>query len=233
MDAEPLKILVIDPNAQRAGAMSEALQSAGMEVRIDLEAGAPLEAARSLGTHCVLAHWPESDEEGRALCEQLQRARPLALVATVDQADHGAVAVALESGVDDCVTASVQARELIARVRAAVRRCARPGLRSDGTLRVGALTLDAGSHQVRIEGRQPNLTQYEFGLLKALAEEAGRVLSREELMERVKGSLDASFDRSIDVHMCRLRFKLGDDSRSQRILKTVRGAGYMLVEPQP
>jgi two-component system response regulator RstA len=97
---------------------------------------------------------------------------------------------------------------------------------------VGDLQLDPGSLRATLAGRELDLTAYEFRLLHVLAERAGRVLSRERLMELVRGSAEDAFDRSIDVHVSRLRVKLGDDPKRPRWLKTVRGAGYQLVAPQ-
>ena len=84
-------------------------------------------------------------------------------------------------------------------------------------------------HRATLEGRELPLTGYEFTLLRVLAERAGRILSREQLLELAKGNAEESFDRSIDVHISRLRQKLGDDAKAPRMLKTVRGVGYLFV----
>ena len=94
---------------------------------------------------------------------------------------------------------------------------------------VGQLVLDPGKMTVTLAGKAIEVTAYEFSILRALAQRPGKVLSREQLLDLAKGSADLSFDRSIDVHVSRLRAKLGDDSRNPKILKTVRGAGYMLA----
>jgi two-component system response regulator RstA len=94
---------------------------------------------------------------------------------------------------------------------------------------VGRLVLDTASLSASLAGQRLSLTAYEFALLKALAEHAGRVLSRERLLDIAKGGAEEAFDRSIDVRISRLRQKLGDDSRNPQLLKTVRGSGYMLV----
>ena len=94
---------------------------------------------------------------------------------------------------------------------------------------VGDLRIEPQGMRVTLGGRVLGLTTYEFALLKALAERAGRVLSREQLMDMVRGNAEEAFDRSIDVHISHLRQKLGDDPRNPRLLKTVRGAGYMLA----
>jgi DNA-binding response OmpR family regulator len=98
------------------------------------------------------------------------------------------------------------------------------------TITVGGLVLDPAKMSVVLDGKSiEGVTAYEFSILRALAQRPGKVLSREQLLDLAKGSADLSFDRSIDVHVSRLRAKLGDDSRNPKILKTVRGAGYMLA----
>ncbi|HEY0254140.1 MAG TPA: winged helix-turn-helix domain-containing protein, partial [Kofleriaceae bacterium] len=94
---------------------------------------------------------------------------------------------------------------------------------------VGGLRIDPAAMRATIDGRELTLTTYEFSLLRVFAERPGRVLGREQLIELVRGSPDEAFDRSIDVHVSHLRHKLGDDPRSPKLLKTVRGVGYVLA----
>jgi DNA-binding response OmpR family regulator len=94
---------------------------------------------------------------------------------------------------------------------------------------VGALRIDPQAMEATLDGRTIQLTTYEFTLMRAFAERAGHVLSREQLIDLVRGSADEAFDRSIDVHISHLRQKLGDDPRNPHLLKTVRGIGYMLA----
>jgi DNA-binding response OmpR family regulator len=89
--------------------------------------------------------------------------------------------------------------------------------------------VDSGSLRATLDGQVLALTSYEFALLRALAENAGKVLTRERLLDLAKGNAEEAFDRSVDVRISRLRQKLGDDPRHPRLLKTVRGSGYMLV----
>jgi DNA-binding response OmpR family regulator len=138
----------------------------------------------------------------------------------------------LEHGADDCLSYPYESAELWARLRASVRRRPR-GCKLSHTLRVGSLVLSPLERRAEIGGRPLSLTTCEFALLAALAERAGQVLSREQLMEIAKGSTDLVFERSIDVQVSRLRAKLQDDSRQPQILKTVRGAGYVLVPGNP
>src|SRR5205085_1121554 len=118
-------------------------------------------------------------------------------------------------------------RELLARIRATVRRVRGQAGPAQQTVQVGGLILDPQKMTVTLDGTPIDVTAYEFSILRALAQRPGRVLSREQLLDLAKGSAELSFDRSIDVHVSRLRAKLGDDSRNPKILKTVRGAGYL------
>jgi DNA-binding response OmpR family regulator len=100
---------------------------------------------------------------------------------------------------------------------------------ASGLLTVGPLTIDPVARRVTLKGEELALTTYEFDLLRAFAERCGRVLTREQLVDLVRGSADESFDRAIDVHVSHLRKKLSDDPRSPRIIKTVRGIGYLFA----
>ena len=120
-------------------------------------------------------------------------------------------------------------RELLARIRALVRRARGHAGPAAQPIQTGRLQLDPRSLTATLDGKALTLTSYEFGLLRVLAERAGRVLSREQILDLVKGSADEVFDRSIDVHIFRIRQKLEEDPRNPKLLKTVRGAGYMLT----
>lgn len=151
----------------------------------------------------------------------------LMLTARGEEADR---VMGLETGADDYIGKPFSSRELLARIRAQVRRARRrtgPGLKS---LAVGPLRLDLAAMRVTVEGREVNVTSYEFALLRTLAERAGRVLSREQLLDLARGNAEEAFDRSIDVHISRLRQKLESDPRHPKLLKTVRGLGYMVAD---
>jgi DNA-binding response OmpR family regulator len=149
----------------------------------------------------------------------------LMLTARGDEADR---VVGLEMGADDYLTKPVYPRELLARIRAVLRRTM--PRQADQRVLIADLEVDPAARTARLEGRELVLTALEFDLLLALAERAGRVLARDVLWEAA-GRADARVsDRSVDVHISRLRAKLGDDARSPRRLKTVRGVGYVLVK---
>jgi two-component system phosphate regulon response regulator OmpR len=134
--------------------------------------------------------------------------------------------VGLEVGADDYLAKPFNPRELLARIRAVLRR-ASPAATPD-RLRVGRLELDFAAREVTMSGKRRVLTHHEFELLATLARASGRVLSREQILDALKGESEP-FDRSIDVHVAKLRAKLEPDPKEPRYIKTVRGVGYMLA----
>lgn len=222
-------VLVVSADAEAARPSASLLVSAGFRVSVEHDPANALKLLDASPIDLVLV--VSGTLRGRSsleFCAALHRHEPVPIVAVFLQPttedDHLA---AFAAGVDDCLALSCGPREAIARLTAVLRRARWGPVRRPRTLEVGKLLLDFGAMTARFEGRQLHLTQYEFELLRALAEQAGRVLSREELMERAKGTVDDAFDRSIDVHICRLRAKLGDVRRRPRVLKTVRGVGYL------
>jgi DNA-binding response OmpR family regulator len=137
--------------------------------------------------------------------------------------------VGLELGADDYLAKPFNPRELLARIRAVLRRTAAPaGAAGTPRVRAGDLEIDVDAREVTVAGRRVVLTHYEFELLAALARAAGRVLSRERLLDVLKGEAYEAFDRSIDVHISKLRAKLEPNPREPRYIRTVRGVGYVL-----
>jgi DNA-binding response OmpR family regulator len=138
--------------------------------------------------------------------------------------------VGLELGADDYLPKPFEPRELLARLKAILRRA--KGERKPDVLRFGRLEIDIGARQVRLDGEQRSLTGYQFDLLLALARHAGRVLSRDAIMDLMKNQPLEAFDRSIDVHISRLRAAIEDDPKKPRRIITVRGAGYVFAKAQ-
>jgi DNA-binding response OmpR family regulator len=168
-------------------------------------------------------------KDGLEVCRELRTRQAVPIIVLTARTEEADRVMGLELGADDYVTKPYSSRELVARIRAVVRR-SRGGVGpANERISVGPLSIDPQTLGVQLDGRELALTTYEFALLRALAEHAGRVLSREQLLDLAKGSAEESFDRSIDVHVSRLRAKLGDDPRKPRLIKTVRGMGYLLA----
>ncbi len=177
--------------------------------------------------------------DGFAVCRAIRQTQPdipiLMLTARGDDADR---IVGLELGADDYVPKPYNARELLARIKAVLRR-ARGGHPLADVLEVGDLRVDVPAHTAALGERAVALTSFEFRVLVALARRAGQTVTREELAVAVKGTdgnggsagYDPSVDRSLDVHISHLRQKLGDDPRDPHRIRTVRGVGYVLMQP--
>jgi DNA-binding response OmpR family regulator len=172
------------------------------------------------------------DIDGFEVCRRI-RARAqtpiLMLTARGEELDR---IIGLEIGADDYLPKPFSPRELQARIRAILRRGRAPPSAEDTELRFGRLEIDRSSRMVRVDGAQRTLTSFQFDLLAALADNAGRVLNRERLMDLVKGEEFDAFDRSIDVHISRIRSAIEDDPRHPRRILTVRGAGYVFARKQ-
>lgn len=137
----------------------------------------------------------------------------------------------LNTGADDYLSKPFEARELLARVKALLRR-ASPEPVADEVLRFGRLEIDLGARQARIDGKPADLTGHQFDLLVVLAQSAGRVLSRDQIMDALKGHPMEAFDRSIDVHVSRIRACIEDDPKCPKRVLTVRGSGYVFARKQ-
>jgi two-component system phosphate regulon response regulator OmpR len=223
------RILLIEDDSRLAGMVAEYLGKAGFHV-VHAENGARgLALFEREAVDAVILDLMLPDTDGLEICRRL-RARSdgpiLMLTARGDPMDR---VVGLEMGADDYLN-PFEPRELLARLRAILRR-GRGGAKSD-VLRFGRIEIDRGAREVRLEGMSRPLTGYQFALVLALAEHAGRVMSRDALMDLVKGEAIEAFDRSIDVHVSRIRAAIEDDPKKPRRIITVRGAGYVFAKAQ-
>jgi DNA-binding response OmpR family regulator len=171
------------------------------------------------------------DMDGLDVCRRLRAADDTPVLMLTARGDAVDRIVGLELGADDYLPKPFEPRELVARLRAIVRRRSRSAT-GEKALHFGRLELDTAARVVRLDGRACELTGYQFDLLVALAKNAGRVLSREVLMDSVKGESFESFDRSIDVHVSRIRAAIEDNPKKPRRVITVRAAGYVFAKAQ-
>jgi DNA-binding response OmpR family regulator len=170
------------------------------------------------------------DLDGLEVCRQLRAKSDVSILMLSARGEDTDRIVGLEIGADDYLPKPFNPRELQARIKAILRR--RQGEEPDCALRFGRLVIDPSSRTVRVDDTEVTLTSYQFDLLHALAQHAGRVLSRERLMDLVKGVELEAFDRSIDVHVSRIRAAVEDDPAHPRRIITVRGSGYLFAKAQ-
>jgi DNA-binding response OmpR family regulator len=225
------RILLIEDDPRLAGMVKNYLGESGFAVTIAPtgRAGLTLHGRESFDALILDLMLPDID--GLEVCRKIRvgaRTPILMLTARGDAMDR---VVGLEIGADDYLPKPFEPRELLARLRAILRR-AKGGEEQAESLRFGRLEIDLGARQVRLDGEARSLTGYQFELLLVLARHAGRVMSREAIMDLMKQERLDSFDRSIDVHISRIRAAIEDDPKKPRRVITVRGAGYVFAKAQ-
>jgi DNA-binding response OmpR family regulator len=230
------QVLMIEDDERLAGMVATYLAPHGFEVRHAASAQAGIATLEQDGDAIalVLLDLMLPDADGLDVCRRIRtlaaplRAVPIMmLTAKGDPFDR---VVGLEIGADDYLPKPFEPRELLARLRAVLRRPPLAAEPESRVLRFGRLTIDLGARVAQLDGDARALTAYQFDLLVALAERAGRVLSREQLLDAVKGQAFDPFDRSIDVHIGRLRAAIEDDAKQPRRIITVRGVGYVFAK---
>jgi DNA-binding response OmpR family regulator len=172
------------------------------------------------------------DMDGLDVCRQLRTKADTPVLMLTARGEPVDRIVGLELGADDYLPKPFEPRELLARLRAILRRRSRRVAPGERPLTFGRLEIDTAAHLVRLDGVECELTGYQFDLLVTLAKNAGRVLSRDALLDAVKGEQLESFDRSIDVHVSRIRAAIEDNPKKPRRVITVRGSGYVFAKAQ-
>src|SRR5262245_21392685 len=170
------------------------------------------------------------DMDGLEVCRRVRAKSDTPVLMLTARGDAMDRIVGLELGADDYLPKPFEPRELLARLRAVLRRGQHR--RPETVMRFGRLEIDRDARRIRLDGAERTLTSHQFALLVTLAEKAGRVLSRDALMDLVKGEALEAFDRSIDVHISRIRAAIEDDPKRPRRILTVRGAGYVFARQQ-
>ena len=224
------RILLIEDDTRLAEMVRDYLGGAGFRITRAENGAAGLALNAREAFDAIVLDLMLPDMDGLDVCRRIraQAATPiLMLTARGDAMDR---VVGLEMGADDYLPKPFEPRELLARLKAILRRGRGP--RSDDVLRFGRLEIDRAAREVRLDGEGRPLTSHQFALLLALAEHAGRVMSREVLMDLVKAAPLEAFDRSIDVHVSRIRAAIEDDAKKPRRVITVRGSGYVFAKAQ-
>ena len=228
------RLLLIDDDARLVTMIGDYLRGNGYE----LDSAGTLAAgrARLQSDHydALLLDLMLPDGDGLDLTRELRsdpRMRRLPLLMLTARGEPLDRVVGLELGADDYLPKPFEPRELLARVKALLRR-SQPSAQSDDVLGFGRLEIDLAARQARIDGKACDLTSHQFELLMVLAKSAGRVLSRDQIMDSLKGHPLEAFDRSIDVHISRIRACIEEDPKNPQRVLTVRGTGYVFARKQ-
>jgi DNA-binding response OmpR family regulator len=223
------EILIVDDDTRLSAMLSDYLSGNGFAVRRAAAALTGLDEIRRRPPDAIILDVMLPDIDGFEACRRIRAFCDVPVLMLTAKGEETDRIVGLELGADDYLPKPFSPRELLARLRAILRR---RGARDGRVMRFGRLEIDPASRFARIDGRDCDITGHQFDLLVALAENAGRILSREQLMDMVKGEAFDAFDRSIDVHVSRIRAAIEDDPKHPRRIVTVRGAGYVFARRQ-
>jgi DNA-binding response OmpR family regulator len=228
------RLLLIDDDRRLTDMVGEYLRRQGYEVTTAGSLGQGRELLERTSPDALVLDLMLPDGDGLDFTRELRaapRTRRLPLLMLTARGEPLDRIVGLEIGADDYLGKPFEPRELLARVKALLRRAA-PEPQADDLLVFGRLEIDLGARQARLDGRLCDLTSHQFELLVVLAQSPGRVLSRDQIMDALKGHPLEAFDRSIDVHISRIRAVIEDDPKVPRRVLTVRGAGYVFARKQ-
>jgi DNA-binding response OmpR family regulator len=224
------RILIIEDDKRLAEMVSNYLSEAGFATQVSRTGMGGIALHDREPFDVLILDLMLPDIDGLDVCRRIREKSQTPILMLTARGDAMDRVVGLEMGADDYLPKPFEPRELLARLRALLRRA--KAERKADVLRFGRLEIDTGARQVRLDGDEKNLTSYQFALLLALAENAGRVLSRDALMNLMKSEPLEAFDRSIDVHISRIRAAIEDDAKKPRRVITVRGAGYVFAKVQ-
>jgi len=234
------QLLMIEDDTRLAQMVGEYLAQSGFGFTHAGTAGDGLAKVQGDNSHAppdlVILDLMLPDMDGLDVCRRIRglsgaaaQVPVLMLTAKGDPMDR---IIGLELGADDYLPKPFEPRELLARIRAILRRRSEGPASASRTLQFGSLEIDRDARTVTVAGQHAEVTSYQFDLLVALAERAGRVLTRDQIMEAVRGRELEAFDRSIDVHMGRIRAAIEVDAKNPKRILTVRGVGYVFAKQQ-
>lgn len=225
-----IRILIVEDEKNLVKLLRGYFEREGFEVYQALDGGSALEIARKTDPEVVVLDWMLPGLSGMGVLRELRRfsqAYVIMLTARTEEVDR---IVGLSGGADDYVTKPFSPGELVARIRAMLRRPRGGDSETHKPLEMGELTLDPESREVRLRGEPVNLTTLEFDLLSVLASRPGFVFSRSRLLERVWGENYFGSDHVVDVHVANLRKKIEEDPANPHCVETVRGVGYRFAK---
>ena len=221
---------MIEDDHRLASMVRAYLSDAGFEVAVADDAARGMLQLERNPPELVLLDLMLPDDDGLEVCRRIRARSAVPIIMVTARGETTDRVVGLELGADDYLPKPYDPRELLARIRAVLRR--RGEAAAGDVLRFGRLEIDRGARRVRVGGDERALTSRQFDLLVAMAERAGRVLTRDQLVDLVGADGPESIDRAIDVHVVRIRAAIEDDPRRPRRVLTVRGAGYVFARAQ-
>jgi two-component system phosphate regulon response regulator OmpR len=227
------RLLVIDDDARLTAMVGDYLRAAGFEVETAPTLANGRERLAREPYNALVLDLMLPDGDGLDFTRALRadaRTRRLPLLMLTARGEPMDRILGLELGADDYLAKPFEPRELLARVKALLRRAQPAG--DDDVLIFGRLEIDLGAREARLSGQRCDLTSHQFELLALMAHSAGRVLSRDQIMDALRGHPMEAFDRSIDVHVSRIRAAIEDDPKTPKRVLTVRGAGYLFAKRQ-
>jgi DNA-binding response OmpR family regulator len=226
---DSIRVLYVEDDERLARLTMEYLSSHGLEVHLVSRGDLAVADVMRVRPDIVLLDLMLPGVDGFEICKQLRARSDVPIIMVTARLEEADRVRGLEGGADDYVTKPFQSRELLARIRAQARRSRGEVGPKQERIEIGPLVIEPVAMSVTLRGEPVILTANEFALVHALALRPGRVLDREQLLQLLHGAADEAFDRSIDVVVSRVRAKLELDPKNPKLLKTVRGVGYMLA----
>jgi DNA-binding response OmpR family regulator len=226
----PDRILVVDDDREIVRTVRAYLEESGFEVAAAYDGKAAITSFQNQKPDLVVLDLMLPEMDGFDVARTLRRASNVPIIMLTARVDETDKLIGLELGADDYVTKPFSPRELVARVRVVLRRTRGQGTQPEA-LRAGALALDAAAHQVTLDGSPVELTPTEFALLNTLMQNAGRVLTRLQLIDSALGYSYEGYERTVDAHVKNLRRKVEPDPAHPEYIVTVYGVGYRFVRP--
>jgi DNA-binding response OmpR family regulator len=218
-------ILVVDDEPKIVKLAKDYLEQGGFQVLVAVDGKAALRTARSEKPDLVVLDLMLPEMDGLDVCRVLRRESDVPIIMLTARAEEADRLIGLELGADDYITKPFSPRELVARVRATLRRV-QGTVYTPGIIRAGDLEIDLDGHRVILNTQLVHLTRFEFVLLAALAQHPGQVYSRAQLLDKLHGVAIVGYDRSVDAHIKNLRRKIEPDPANPRYILTVYGIGY-------
>ena len=223
------RILLIEDDPRLAEMVKDYLGGAGFSVTVAAKGALGIAAQAQQAFDALILDLMLPDMDGLEVCRQVRARGQTPILLLTARGDAMDRVVGLEMGADDYLPKPFEPRELLARLKSVLRRRNRDEI---DVLRYGRLEIDIAAREARLDGNAYALTSYQFSMLLSLARHAGRVLSRDAIMELMKNERLEAFDRSIDVHISRIRAAIEDDPKKPRRVITVRGSGYVFAKAQ-